>query len=90
LSIKEVKVNSCDETGKTALHCATERGHFDIVQELLSNKEVKVNSCDETGKTALHCAAEKGHLDIVKCLVGKGANVQARTIHGMTPGCYSI
>lgn len=51
--------------GKTALHCAAEKGHMDITQ-LLLERGSDVMSLDRYRETPLHYAANSGHEMIVK------------------------
>lgn len=55
--------------GQSALHCAAQNGHVDVVNVLLSTDKVDVTVTDASGKTALHVAAENGHADVVQCLL---------------------
>lgn len=60
--------------GKTALMCAAQNGHTDIVR-LLIEKGADVNTVAAGTGTALMDAAGNGHADIVRILLEKGANV---------------
>merc|ERR1719399_1085395 len=70
--------NVSDNTGRTALHIAAEKGNVDFVKLLLdSDRFHAVNNVlrgkwsdpEVEGKTALHLAAEHGHLDVVQALL---------------------
>lgn len=37
------------------------------------------------GRNALHFAADYGHVDIIEYLISKGANVNLKDKHGITP-----
>jgi hypothetical protein len=57
------KLNSQDESGKTALHLAIEKGEFEIVELLLQTykahlSKVDIHVKDLQGYTPLHSAAE--------------------------------
>ena len=54
--------------GRSVLHAAAEKGHLELVKQLVENSEDK-NPQDEHGYTPLHLAALGGHLDIVKFLL---------------------
>eukprot|EP00522_Entomoneis_paludosa_P018958 CAMPEP_0172445650 /NCGR_PEP_ID=MMETSP1065-20121228/5454_1 /TAXON_ID=265537 /ORGANISM="Amphiprora paludosa, Strain CCMP125" /LENGTH=230 /DNA_ID=CAMNT_0013196563 /DNA_START=107 /DNA_END=796 /DNA_ORIENTATION=+ len=79
----------------TPLHLASEHGHLEVVQHLCDQKGVNVNAQDNCGKTPLHVASQCGNLEIVQCLVGHGAEVNARTndnddgVTGVTPICFA-
>ncbi|XP_022869874.1 ankyrin repeat-containing protein ITN1-like isoform X1 [Olea europaea var. sylvestris] len=68
--IRASVVNEINELGETALYAAAERGHIDVVKELLkyANKETltKKNRCMFD---PLHIAASQGHQAIVKVLL---------------------
>ncbi|XP_074572989.1 acyl-CoA-binding domain-containing protein 2-like isoform X2 [Curcuma longa] len=49
-------VNTRDSEGRTPLHWAVDRGHFDVVETLL-DKNADVNAKDIEGQTPLHYAA---------------------------------
>jgi ankyrin repeat protein len=47
--------------------------------------EQKLKARIDTGHTALHFAAQSSHLETVKCLVEKGAEIEAKTNQGSRP-----
>ncbi|MBC6402644.1 MAG: ankyrin repeat domain-containing protein [Hyphomonadaceae bacterium] len=57
--------------------------HQQVVAYL--NAGYKVNTRDDTGRTALLMAAFHGQGQIVDTLVESGANVNAKTVDGLTP-----
>lgn len=61
-------VNAQDEDGSSALMCAVEHGHADIVQCLLAQPGCDPNLADNDGLTALNVAMEAGHKDIAVLL----------------------
>ena len=66
----------------TPLMWASEEGHLDVVQALLT-KGADVNAKTfENGMTPLMWASEEGHLDVVQVLITKGADVNAKEIEG--------
>ncbi|KAM7499223.1 hypothetical protein LguiA_023637 [Lonicera macranthoides] len=68
--IRASVVNEVNELGETALYTATEKGHLDVVKELLkySNQET-VSKKNRSGFDPLHIAASQGHHAIVKLLL---------------------
>ncbi|XWS75058.1 hypothetical protein CRYUN_Cryun01aG0053000 [Craigia yunnanensis] len=68
--IQASMVNEVNELGKTALFTAAEKGHLDVVKELLkySNKET-VTKKNKSGFDPLHIAASEGHHAIVQVLL---------------------
>lgn len=76
--------------GGTALIPAADRGHVEIVRELLLNSDVNVNHINNLGWTALLEAVilgdgGKNHQEIVKLLIEHGADVNLGDSNGVTP-----
>jgi uncharacterized protein len=76
--------------GGTALIPAAERGHVEIVRELLTRTEVDVNHVNNLGWTALLEAiilsdGGERHQQIVQLLVEHGANLNIPDKNGITP-----
>lgn len=58
----QTDVATRDQGGGTALHCAAEGGHWEVVRLLLDRMEgADIATKDRDGRTASHCAAEGGH-----------------------------
>lgn len=57
-------VNIQDEDGSTALMCAAEHGHTEIVKLLLANADCDSSILDIDGSSALKIALEAGNRDI--------------------------
>ena len=66
-----------DQSGKTALMIAAEKGHLEIVSALTS-AGANVDVADQVGNTALNLAALQGHQSVVGCL-GSLSEVSAHT-----------
>ncbi|XP_059666179.1 ankyrin repeat-containing protein ITN1 [Cornus florida] len=68
--IRASVVNEVNELGETALFTAADRGHLDVVKELLkhSNKET-ITKKNRSGFDPLHIAASQGHHGIVQVLL---------------------
>ncbi|XP_021910258.1 ankyrin repeat-containing protein ITN1 isoform X1 [Carica papaya] len=68
--IRASVVNEVNELGETALFTGAEKGHLDVVKELLkySNKE-SVSKKNRSGFDPLHIAATRGHQAIVQVLL---------------------
>jgi ankyrin repeat protein len=75
--------------GATALHGASEDGHVDVVEYLIS-VGCNIHARNKHKGTPLLLAAEKGHLDIVKALVEAGADVNAIDKHDTTALVYAV
>jgi ankyrin repeat protein len=62
LEIRSAIVNEVNELGETALFTAAEKGHFDVVKELLqyTTKE-GISMKNRSGFDPLHIAASQGH-----------------------------
>ncbi len=71
--------------GWTALILASQNGHKDIIQFLLSDAGgADINAQNNYGYTALIVASRYGHKDIVKLLLQGGANINAKDNIGYT------
>lgn len=68
--IRASVVNEVNELGETALYTAAEKGHLDVVKELLkySNQET-VSKKNRSGFDPLHIAASQGHQGETLCFV---------------------
>lgn len=69
--------------GMNPLHLASQNGHYETCERLLSagmNKDAR----NKVDKTPLHLAAMEGHTDIVHLLIKSGANVNACDMLKMT------
>ena len=76
--------------GGVSLIPAAERGHVEVVRELLTRSDVEVNHINNLGWTALLEAVILGegkvaHQQIVQLLVDHGADVQIADKDGVTP-----
>merc|ERR1712156_616520 len=47
--------------GSTALMCAAEHGHLEIVKVLMQHPDININATDNDGLSALSVAMEAGH-----------------------------
>jgi ankyrin repeat protein len=61
-------INQHDSLGRTALHLAADKGHFESVDLLLLGG-ADVNVVDDDGRTPLYRAARRDHANCVKLLV---------------------
>ena len=80
-------LNTLDSDGSTPLHCASWKGHLEVVTVLLefgSNIQAK-NQNDHWGDTALHAAAHGNQKTVVEILVARGADINAVNANGRTP-----
>lgn len=76
-----------DSDGSTALHCATWKGHREIVAFLIG-AGIDVNAHNQNehwGTTPLHAAAHANQTAIAELLIEAGADVNAKDLNGMTP-----
>ncbi|KAL9052086.1 MAG: hypothetical protein Q9162_005603 [Coniocarpon cinnabarinum] len=89
-SISTEDLNAKDEYGRSALHCAAELNHSEILTMLLANPSIRPDTCDRSQKIALHYAAECGSIDAAKVLVSRSASfAQYRDGHGRTTLMYA-
>jgi len=80
-------VDARDADGSTALHCASWKGHLEIVAFLLdAGSDVRDHNHNEHwGTTALHAAAHANQAAIARLLLEAGADVNATDLLGKTP-----
>jgi len=75
--------NKRDQSDRTALHLAVERGNAALVPRLIAYK-ADPNLLDKTGWTPLHWAAAKDKLEVAKALLDGGADVKVLSAAGGT------
>ncbi|XP_078600101.1 uncharacterized protein LOC144875153 [Branchiostoma floridae x Branchiostoma japonicum] len=83
LETGKVDVDEKDFAGCTALHLASEQGHFEVV-EVLIDIGADPHTRDKQGDTALHWAAYHGHVKVVELLLSKGLDSNAKGCNGIT------
>lgn len=76
-----VDVNAINQAGETPLMLAAIRGQLDLVK-LLVERGALVN---DAGWSALHYAAAGPNEHVVRFLLGRGADIDARSPNGTTP-----
>ena len=69
--------------GKSAMHCACERGNTGLVKSLLPL--VLLLEADNQGNTPLHSCSSFGHAECVQALLTPNAPVLMKNINGKTP-----
>jgi ankyrin repeat protein len=80
-------IDARDSDGSTPLHCATWKGHLDVVGALLkAGADVNAqNQNEHWGTTPLHAAAHANQTSIAKLLLEHGADTKAVDMEGRTP-----
>jgi ankyrin repeat protein len=80
-------INAHDKDGSTPLHCATWKGHENVVALLLkAGANVNAQNTNEHwGTTPLHAAAHANHAAIASLLIEHGADLNAKDLSGQRP-----
>ncbi|HSS22703.1 MAG TPA: ankyrin repeat domain-containing protein [Pyrinomonadaceae bacterium] len=80
-------IGARDADGSTPLHCATWKGHQNVVEVLLAHgADVNLhNNNDHWGTTPLHAAAHANQRAIAELLIAHGADIHATNLNGRTP-----
>ena len=76
-----------DRDASTPLHCASWKGHVDVVVFLL-DAGAAINDHNENGHwgtTPLHAAAHGNQKKVAEVLISRGANLKAKNPAGRTP-----
>ncbi|XP_010438551.1 PREDICTED: acyl-CoA-binding domain-containing protein 2-like [Camelina sativa] len=79
-----IPIDAKDSEGRTPLHWAIDRGHFNIAKVLV-DKNADVNAKDNEGQTPLHYAVVCDREAIAEFLVKKKANTAAKDDDGNSP-----
>jgi ankyrin repeat protein len=83
---KGAQANSRDRLGKIPLMWACERGQMGVVRMLLQHMGAQgLREAAKTGWMALHWAVHGGQEEVVAFLIGEGAGVNSRDLHGFVP-----
>lgn len=88
--VQELLVNGCDnfilrdQTGRTPLHWASEKGNLPLIYAFVENGW-DINTKDNQGQTPLHIACQHRHVDIAMCLVALGCDVNTCDSQHNTP-----
>ena len=69
-----IDIETADEDGHTALHCAALSGNLEVAKVLISNG-ADVNAKNNWGDNPLDSAASGGHLEMAKLMLEKGTKV---------------
>jgi ankyrin repeat protein len=80
-------ISAQDADGSSPLHCATWKGHLNVVELLVSlGADVNArNQNDHWGTTPLHAAAHANQRAIAELLIAHGADLHATNLNGRTP-----
>lgn len=73
----------------TPVHIASEHGHVDILETLISRKGCASNTEYYEKLKPLHLACANGHLEVVRLLCNKGEELLCPDIRGFTPLHYA-
>jgi len=81
---KGADVNVSDDTGWTPLMSAAITDHLNIVKYLIEQGKANIDAQDERKQTALMISVMYKHPEIAEYLVRNGANINEKTLSGLT------
>ncbi|CAC5382726.1 unnamed protein product [Mytilus coruscus] len=90
LQCKDIDIDRCDDAGCSSLYKASQKGHVDVVKELLQHS-ADVNKCNNNDASPLYIASQEGHVDVVKELIQHSADINKCRNDGTPPlqiACY--
>ncbi|XP_071586128.1 ankyrin repeat and death domain-containing protein 1B isoform X5 [Heliangelus exortis] len=82
-------LNKPDGNGKKPFLLASEKGHVDMVNSLITMK-LFTSEEDKEGNTALHLAAKNGHSEVVEILLEQWEEINYFNQNGETPFYLSV
>ncbi|XP_037758929.1 ankyrin repeat and death domain-containing protein 1B isoform X5 [Chelonia mydas] len=82
LQLKDL--NKQDEKGKKAFLLAAEKGHVEMIYNLISLK-LFTSEKDKEGNTAVHLAAKNGHCEVLEVLLNQWKEINELNQNGETP-----
>ena len=79
----QVDINVRTKIGRTPLWIAATNGHIEVVKELVENStNTNIELEEEEGMSPLLGSCFFAQVEVIRYLVGKGANVMAKTTDG--------
>ncbi|XP_062468369.1 ankyrin repeat and death domain-containing protein 1B isoform X5 [Pezoporus occidentalis] len=82
-------LNKPDRNGRKPFLLASEKGHVDMINNLITLK-LFTSEKDKEGNTALHLAAKNGHSEVVKILLEQWGEINDLNENGETPFYLSV
>lgn len=82
------EINSKALDDWTALHMASNNGHYKVVEVLISN-DANIEAKTSMARTPLHLSCMRGHYNIIQLLVDYGSNINALDNDFNTPLHYA-
>ncbi|XP_069632330.1 ankyrin repeat and death domain-containing protein 1B isoform X2 [Haliaeetus albicilla] len=82
-------LNKPDGKGKKPFLLASEKGHVDMINNLITLK-MFTSEKDKEGNTALHLAAKNGHSEVVEILLKQWEEINDLNQNGETPFYLSV
>jgi ankyrin repeat protein len=82
--LRGINRNSPQKAPVTALQVASFRGHFKIVESMLSKGALNKGYGGNLADSALHVASARGHYEIVDLFLDKGFDINTMNISGNT------
>lgn len=86
---KKIPIDLKDQSGKTILHYAAEKGLLSIVKQTIG-KKANINIQTPEGWSPLHLASVNAHFPVIEFLVNQGADVNLKDKEGVTPLYFAV
>lgn len=85
LKVRVSNINGCNSGGWSALMAASERGHFEVVEEILHDHPIRIDQKNRlNGRTSIMQASRNGHTSLVNLLLDRTAEINSADNDGWT------
>jgi serine/threonine-protein phosphatase 6 regulatory ankyrin repeat subunit B len=82
---KGANANQMNHLGETPFHQACQKGHLEVVRNLIKSGAADLGAADKGGRSPLYMACKNNHLEVAMLLIEKGADANVAANSGETP-----